>query len=486
LALRLDQLSEPPLLVWLSRPAWRLANDRPTLYRVLAAAAIGASGSLAALSLGLLYRRTRLLRQVTRAARSLAEGDLSLRADVPGSDEWAGLAQALNETRRRLLADAQTIDQQRRTLEALLNQLAEGVIVVRRDGRIAWINPAAMHLLNLYPSDQADCGRLVGQPIEQCVQRHELLSLLPTAQAQAGQPAGAGAGAVSAATPVRQTRLEVETSTGTIHLLVRVSPLVLPQVDHGGDTQSGWLLVVTDITELGRALQLQSDFVANASHELRTPLASIRAAVETLLDLDLAGEAEEAARFLNIIDRHSQRLQAMVTDLLELSRLDSRPASFAPERYRLADICQGVEQEFSEALRGRGLYWECHYRPGPEAPVVVNGHLLRLALDNLVDNAIKFTEPGGRVRLTCERGADWAAFEVADTGCGIPPAEQARVFERFYQVERARSGSERGTGLGLAIVHEAVAAMGGTVSLESEPGRGTRVTVRIPQARPNP
>ena len=137
-------------------------------------------------------------------------------------------------------------------------------------------------------------------------------------------------------------------------------------------------------------------------------------------------------------------------------------------------------------MSAKELAWEFDGPPEREAVVRANPHLLRLAVDNLVDNAIKFTPPGGYVRLTARFTPTEATFTVADNGCGIPEEDQRRVFERFYQVGRARSGAVRGTGLGLAIVWQAVMAMGGVVSLESGPERGTRVTITLPQTSPDP
>jgi two-component system phosphate regulon sensor histidine kinase PhoR len=222
--------------------------------------------------------------------------------------------------------------------------------------------------------------------------------------------------------------------------------------------------------------------VANASHELRTPLSAIRGAVQTLMTMDLERETAAASRFLQMIERHSSRLEAMVADLLELSRLESPGRRFLPAELRLQKVCEEVQGRWGEALAGKGLGWklemglDCH-------TVRANAHLLHLVLDNLIENAIKFTDPGGTVTLSCRCDNQGLAITVADTGCGIPKADQERVFERFYQVSSSRSAEgpeKRGTGLGLSIVRHAVAAMGGAVRLESELHRGTQVTVLIP------
>lgn len=475
-----------PLLIWLARPVWRFHNEQQPFRRTAAAFVLVGVVVLLTLIVALRYRWTALLGRVTRAARSMATGDLSVRADVLGSDEWARLARALNDTRQRLLADAETIDRQRRMLQSLVHQIGEGVVVVGGDGRIVLINPAAVELLGLHLEPDTSVDALRGRAVEEVIPQHELQRMLQAARearkqalvqsSEANAPSGTGPW---------EARLKVESSGGVAYLLARVAELTLPDPTHTADAV-GWLLVVTDITELSRAMNMQTDFVANASHELRTPISTIRAAVETLLHMDLATEGEAADGFLKVVDRQSERLSAMVSDLLNLSRLDAGVATFEPERVHVARIARGVAERYAQAISDKGLHWEHVTEMGDTATIVVNIHLLQLALDNLVENAIKFTDAGGSVRLTVRREDGPVSFEVADTGCGIPETDCGRVFERFYQVERARSGPARGTGLGLSIVRQAVTAMHGSVSLESEVGVGTRVTVRIPQPKTLP
>jgi signal transduction histidine kinase len=241
---------------------------------------------------------------------------------------------------------------------------------------------------------------------------------------------------------------------------------------------------------LANMVQIKADFAANTSHELRTPLSAIRGAVETLLDMDFTDDPESARKFLGVIDRHSSRMMAMITDLLNLSRLESSQGRFEPTTVRPREFLAELQTHYSDILLSKNLHWQgCSEEP--LETIAVNPYLLRLTLDNLVDNAIKFTESGGRISVACRRDAEQSLgprsvlIEVADTGCGIPEEEQGRVFERFYQVERARSGAARGTGLGLSIVRHAVAAMHGTVALRSKVGEGTTVTITIPQPSPS-
>ena len=475
-------------VVWLARPCWTLGAAWHSLGKL--AAAIGTIALVGTLALGIVLTqlRARLLHRLAETAQSLSAGDLSAKADIVGSDEYAMLSAALNQTRRRLALQVETINRQRLTLESLVEQLHEGVVVARENGRIVLINPSALRLLNLTGEEQADPARLIGLPLERCIPQHELQRMLrgesvPRVAADVRSERGTLEDDMLAALQhEEETRVQVSTATGERHLLARVSDLTLPGDAPTQDESSpGRMLVLTDITELARIIRIKTDFVANASHELRTPLSAIRAAVETLLHIDLAEDTAAARRFLETVDRQTRRLEAMVTDLLDLSRLESPMTRFEPQPLSIQKELDELQTRFADRLEAKGIAWETHALNGAVQTVVTHAHLLRLVLDNLLDNAIKFTESGGHVRVACAAGPGWLSFEVTDDGCGIPEAEQERVFERFYQIERARSGEQRGTGLGLAIVRHAAAAMNGTVTLKSKPGEGTRVTIRVPQ-----
>lgn len=436
----------------------------------------------AVLALGLARLWSSPIQRITATARSLSQGDLSARVRVRGHDELASLARALNVMRDHLAAQLDTIDHQRRTLQSLLAQLHEGVIVADGDGRLVLVNPAAVRLLDIASLDPI---ALQGRSVEECVRDHTLQKML----LGAGRPTSDGGPDGS----VDETRLQVKAGVAEAWLLARASDILLPAPagrDADGDgrpTAAGRLLVLTDITALNHLMQVKADFAANASHELRTPLSAIRAAVETLLHMDLAREAEPAAHFLQVIERQNGRMEAMVADLLNLSRIESTPGRFTPGAIPLDAFMGELHARFAERLRSKNLAWQLDV-PRELKSVHANLHLLRLVMDNLVDNAIKFTEAGGRVAITCcvDAGLPGVAISVADTGCGIPDEEQSRVFERFYQVERARSGGARGTGLGLSIVRHAMSAMRGSVELHSKPGEGTTVTILIPAPPASP
>ncbi len=463
---------EAPLgLVWLARPVWSATEDPSVLARLLVM--VGAVAALATLVFVLIVLRLRrgVFRRVMEAARHLSAGELSEVPPLPGDDEFAALASTLHGVRARLASQVELIDGQRRMLSSLVNQLREGVIVARADGRIALTNPSAIRMLNL-PVRPDEPEGLVGRPVETCIPQHALQLLLAPGRVQLR---------ADEAEPPAETRLEVRTRQEAVHLLARASDVQLAETGHDVPPAGvGRVVVLTDITELQRTIELRTDFVANASHELRTPLSTICAAVETLLTMDLSAETPAAMQFLEKIARQGRRLQQMVSDLLDLSRLASPAERFEPEELNVGRLLDDLHERFAAAFERKGLHWDAGVEPPDVATIRANPQLLRLVLDNLVDNAVKFTEPGGHVGVYVRVADGQACFEVRDDGCGIPPEDRERVFERFYQVQRSRSGPERGTGLGLSIVRHAVSALRGVVRLESEPGRGTRVLVTIP------
>lgn len=460
---RFDRVPDEEIIANLHRVGWTIGL-------------IGLAGALA-LALGLSVLWSRRIYRLTATAHRLARGDLSVPIDADGADEVSLLSRSLERMRDRLRRQLVTIEYQGRTLESLLAQLHEGVVVSDPQGRIVLMNPAAARFLGP-PADRND-GRtaLPNPPVEDFIRHPDLRRMMLSDAGGDGH--------------VNERRLDIQLDDGSLSILARAWDIALPAVngDAGTDESTGRvvgrLLVLTDITELTRAMQVRSDFVANASHELRTPISAIRAAVDTVLKIDVAVEAEDTKRFLSVIARHTSRLEALVGDLLDLSRLENPTASFQPTILRLPGFCDELHDRWSDEIQRKQLHWRCDFADDCSS-VFANPYLLRLVLDNLVDNAVKFTDSGGQIGVACRRREKSVVIEVFDSGCGIAPQDHQRVFERFYQIEAARSPAgesaarSRGTGLGLSIVKHAVAAMGGSVLLDSAPGRGTRVTVTIP------
>jgi two-component system phosphate regulon sensor histidine kinase PhoR len=383
------------------------------------------------------------------------------------------------------------LERQRRRLDELIRNLTEGVIVCDTQGRVVLLNPTAARMLNLRGAGPGSngaqaaelCRRMVGKPVEHCVSQRELQQLLapddrPAASADGGRREGAPW--------VEERRVTIPTQRGDVALLARVSDIELSEHDRSPGARSSRLMVLTDITTLQRTIQMKTDFVANASHELRTPLSAIRAAVETLSQMPLSDEPDGARRFLTMIDRHCGRLEELLRDLLDLSRVESTADAFETTRVHLPGLLEELRTRFAAMLESKGIELRIDCAP-PARSLRVSARLLALTVGNLLENAIKFSEPGGQVRILSRRLPAAVSVAVEDDGCGIPADEHDRIFERFYQVKQTRATSGdgapalRGSGLGLSIVKHAVVAMKGELQLDSAPGRGTRVSFTIPQ-----
>ncbi|MFO0835438.1 MAG: ATP-binding protein [Phycisphaerales bacterium] len=245
--------------------------------------------------------------------------------------------------------------------------------------------------------------------------------------------------------------------------------------------EPGVVLTLRDVTELARAVQLKTDFVANASHELRTPLSSIKAAAETLGEM--VEEPPMAARLVQMIAANTTRLEELTRDLLDLSRLETPEAAVELSPVRLPELFESLTPVFETACKERNL--RLVFEPAPDASEITSDpRLLSLILKNLIENSTKFAYEGTAIRVVASRGSsgDALRIQVIDQGIGIPLNAQDRIFERFYQVDLSRAGgtSRRGTGLGLAIVKHAAKALGGTISVQSVWKEGTTMTVELP------
>ena len=243
--------------------------------------------------------------------------------------------------------------------------------------------------------------------------------------------------------------------------------------------------MLLDITDIQRQEQVRKDFVADVSHELRTPLTAIRGYAETLLDGAL-DDAEHSRQFLQVIQSHAIRLNNIASDLLVLSELDSDLApAVDPQKIAIPEVIRSAVETVSQAASERAVTVDA---TGAQSCWVIGyRHRLEQVVINLLDNAVKFNRPEGKVSIDCEPLPDsQVRISVADTGLGIPIEDTKRIFERFYRVDKARSRPAGGTGLGLPIVKEVLSRMGGTITVESQLGRGSRFTVVLPAQVPSP
>lgn len=415
---------------------------------------IGAALALAlalALSNAVAKRMSGAVSELTEAARRMSEGDLAVRTRMAGHDELGELGDALDRLAGSLAATLGQLRAERDLQGRILEAMQEGVVVVDRDGRIVLVNPALRSMLLVG-------GEAVGKLLVETVRHAQLEDLVQEARATASS------------TPV-----EIELpGLKPRRLLVHASPLA-------GD-DGGLLFVFVDVTEVRRLESLRRDFVANASHELRTPVAAVRSATETLR-WGALGDPVAAIRFVDIIDRNAQRLQSLVEDMLELSKLESNEFKLKRERVELGSVVPIVLALFRERAEKKGVRVVAEL-PRESSSVEGDPRALEHVLSNLVDNAVKYCPPGTRVLVSAAPlDEERIKLVVSDTGPGIPAEHLPRVFERFYRVDAGRSRELGGTGLGLSIVKHMVEAMRGKVSVESEVGKGSTFTVSLTRAR---
>jgi two-component system phosphate regulon sensor histidine kinase PhoR len=248
------------------------------------------------------------------------------------------------------------------------------------------------------------------------------------------------------------------------------------------DKLSGCLAVIHDITELRKLEKVRTDFVANVSHELRTPLTSIKGFVETLLEGALE-DKENSRQFLKIIQGHSERLNNLINDLLDLSQVESNKIELKLARVRLKELTDKVIAGVKSQLKKKGLDVQNRISPGTEASV--DRDRLEQVITNLIDNAIKFNKENGSIKISCEELPGQIKVTVEDSGQGIPEKDLPRIFERFYRVDKARSRELGGTGLGLSIVKHIVELHGGSVGVESTEGLGSKFFFILPTFNPS-
>ena len=391
------------------------------------------------------------LQEIMIAAREFAGGNLGARIRVQRADELGELARILNQTGTKLQERFTENARDRARNEAILSAMEDGVLGVDHRGVVLLANHALRRNLGL----QEPAGRHYLEVIRQTEVGAVVEGVLKTGERRA---------------------VEVE----LLHLR-RVFQITAVPFPGNEGTPPGVVLTFHDATKRHRLERVRRDFVANASHELRTPLTSIRGFVEALEDGALA-EPGTSLRFLGKIRTSADRMAALVDDLLELSRLESgeRPPRY--EEVLPSEVVEDVLASFARLAQSRDI----DLARGEETAlaVVTDADRIRRILENLVENAVKYTGAGGRVVVSSRRAqGGGAVFEVKDNGPGIAAEHLPRIFERFYRVDKARSRELGGTGLGLAIVRHLAEGMGATVTVESGLGKGTAFLVSVPMGR---
>ena len=439
-------LSLPIGILWLSA-------DIPEVHRLLAGiklAVLLAGTSAGALAVAVAIRRrwASLLVQFNRFAAAFPGQETELPIDGP--PELEGTARAMQGMAQRVRSIVEQAKLEASRRETVLACMAEGVLAVDNQLRVIFCNEAfASAFRTRIPSRGGIfLYELVREPLLREILEHVL-------KGDSGQTG----------------RFQLPSAEGR-WFEARALPF-------GSSRTGGAVVVLHDITDIQRQEQLRKDFVADVSHELRTPLAAIRGYAETLLDGGLE-DHENNRRFLEIILAHTIRLNDIASDLLVLSELDSETGPLsAVSPVSILDVFESAANTVRPAAEARDIrIEECGCK---DYTVLGLRFRLEQVLVNLLDNAVKFNRPGGSVKVECtSSGRNTIQISVSDTGMGIPRGDTAKIFERFYRVDKARSRPAGGTGLGLPIVKEIVSRMGGTITVESQLGRGSNFIVTLP------
>jgi two-component system phosphate regulon sensor histidine kinase PhoR len=439
----------------LAIPVWQVEQVTGAYSLTLAAFSFAVLIGVTGLGYLAARRFSRPLEAMSETANAIASGQRSLVVGYESDDEIGRLGAAFNRMTRALSEQIAALSSENRLRAAILGGMREGILVVDREKRVLLCNDALRWMLSLRGADP------VGRPLIE-IARDEAITRAFDHALQGGE---------ELRSPIRSgLSLERRLDLGTA-----------PLTDAAG-VQIGAIGLFTDVTRLTALESVRRDFVADVSHELRTPLTSIKAFVETLL----AGGLEDTAnnrRFLEIVEKHADRMEAILDDLTDLSLIETGATELEFADVDLAAVCG----ELIESLRPKAAAAGVSLVMSLPVGTLVRADRRRLEqiLTNLLDNAIKFNHRGGSVTLRAFDGheedpGDFVRIEIADTGIGIPAEHLDRIFNRFYRVDRGRSREMGGTGLGLSIVKHLMHGHGGRVRVESQAGRGSRFILEFP------
>ena len=420
----------------------------PLSTQLLTVTALGLGGALVAaflVSSALAVPIERRVAEIVAVAKRYTVGDLGRPLPDYGDDEVGEVARAMDIAVHALGHRMDELSRDQTRMVAILASMVEGVLVVDEQGRLQHVNDAARRMLRL------DHDAL-SQSYDEAIHHPGIVDQI--ARVLAGEhPEG----------------LELSVTRDVSRTLVaRVAPVVA--------AGRGAVLVLHDITDLRRADQMRRDFVANVSHELRTPLTAIKGYAEALIDEP--DDAEARQRFLEVIHRHSTRMERLVKDLLRLARLDAGQESAELVRCDARTLISNVASDFDTVVRDKRLHVRTTIAP-EAATLVIDPAKLHDVLRNLVENAVNYTPEGGSVDVIADVHDNRYRIIVQDSGPGIPPEDLSRVFERFYRVDKSRA-RPGGTGLGLAIVRNLVHVLGGDIAVANRDSGGASFTLRLP------
>jgi two-component system, OmpR family, phosphate regulon sensor histidine kinase PhoR len=387
--------------------------------------------------------------RLTEFSQRVAEGDFRPQPPEGSRDALDALNRSLNQTAARLDSTIRTLIEERNLSSAILGSMVEGVLVVNAAERVVFANPGFAEILGL------DLPPRPGSALVEVVRQTELIEA--ARKVIAGDP-----------------KVEAEIVTGTLRQRFFAATVAAVRA---GET-NGAVIVLHDITDLRKLERVRRDFVANVSHEFRTPLTAIQGFAETLL-AGAINDTKNRGRFLEIMLEHARRLGRLTDDLLMLSTMDADRLELEIRRLPTAQLVESCMETSRQRAAEKDLRLSVNL-PARVPDIAGDRRRLTEVLQNLLDNAIQYTPPGGQIMVSAEPTENEVIFTVSDTGIGIPEADQPRIFERFYRVDVARSREVGGTGLGLSIAKHLVEAHGGRIWVESEVGTGSQFHFSVP------
>lgn len=403
--------------------------------------------------LGTLIARsiTTPINDVTEKAEKMARGDFSQEVSVKSNDEIGRLADMFNLLRTQLDMTLFEMSSEKNKMETILKHMADGLIAVNLEGQIIHANPAAIRMLKVTPEEIE--SQSYNTLIKQLNEELSLEQLMEKCKEGELSDVFEKAGCTYA------TRYDWFKD------------------EDGNDV--GIIILLQDITQRQKLENMQMDFVANVSHELKTPLTTIKSYTETLLD-GYVDDPETINEFLSIIDNEADRMNRLVKDLLQLSRLDNNQEILNRKEGNLISLLKVAVKKVELTATNKDQHLNCLFNDEERIPVDMDKDRIEQVILNIISNAIKYTTEGGRIDIDVLKLEKNAVITITDNGIGIPDTEQSRVFERFFRVDKARSRALGGTGLGLAISKQIVEGHQGTIELESKEGKGTKVTITLP------
>ncbi|MCQ2552978.1 MAG: cell wall metabolism sensor histidine kinase WalK [Clostridia bacterium] len=394
------------------------------------------------------------IKDVTRNVQKMSVGDFSEEVSVKSQDEIGQLAEMFNILRAKLDATLGEISNEKNKLETILEFMADGLIAIDLNGYVLHINPAAKAMLDIMPGEalvKATYKEVMGKIAEE----------LPLDK-------------------VKENCIE-DGAEGVFEYHGRIFAIRYDRFKDEDGEDVGIIIILQDITERQKLEDMQTDFVANVSHELKTPLTNIKSYTETLLDGAVA-DPEIADNFLGIINSEADRMNRLVKDLLQLSRLDNSQEIINTKETNVVLLIDMAVTKVELVAKEKNQQLNKLYEKSADIRINADRDRFEQVILNVLSNSIKYTNEGGRIDVDVFEDSGNARIVVQDNGIGISEESLPRIFERFYRVDKARSRAMGGTGLGLAITKQIVEGHGGTITAESQEGKGTKMIIEVPLA----